>query len=108
MSILTVWASADSVRLHQISDDPADGTAAEQIAALAALEAFSGYTCVADDYTGPAPETDASLWQWDGSQITSLPAPAPKPSADQIATVLKDLGMTEEQLSNLFAAAAAL
>ena len=109
MSIVTVWTNpTNEIKLHQLSDDPADGSAQEQIAHLETLEPFAGFQCVSADYKGAAPETDALLWRWDGTQITSLPAPAPEPTADQIATVLKQLGMTDAQLSNLFAAASAL
>lgn len=79
MSILTVWhnASTNAVQLVQLSDDPVDGTAQEQIAYLGTLDVYAGYTCVSEDYSGSVPETDASLWRWDGSQITAIvPVPA--------------------------------
>jgi len=72
MSIITVWASADSVRLHQLSDDPEDGTAQEQIAHLATLSFLEGFTCVSTDYQGAVPDANASLWRWDGSAITAV------------------------------------
>lgn len=109
MTILTVWANdAGSVKLHQLSDDAADGTAAEQIAFLATLDGFSGYSCVCDDYTGTCPDASAHLWRWDGSAVTALPAPPSQPTVEKVAEVLLEIGMTQEQLNNLFAKAAAL
>lgn len=107
MSILTVWhnASADSVRLHQLSDDPADGTPQEQVSHLSTLSFFDGFICVSEDYQGAAPETDVSLWRWDGSQITSLPAPPAQPSIEQVRGALAGLGMNQAQLDALFSAA---
>lgn len=55
MPIVTKWTKGSSVRLHQLSDDPQDGTASEQIAHLATLAPYAGYQCVDSDYTGPAP-----------------------------------------------------
>ena len=78
MSILTVWhnQTTDAVRLHQLSDDQEDGTASEQIAYIETLEPFAGFECVSSDYTGPVPDSDASLWRWNGSAITaSVPIP---------------------------------
>lgn len=109
MSIVTVWTDpASNVVLHQLSDDPADGTAQEQIAHLATRPFLDGWSCVSEDYTGAAPETDAFLWRWDGSAITSLPAPPPEPTVEQVREVLAGLGMSQAQLNALFAAAAAL
>lgn len=78
MSIVTVWTNlAHAVQLVQLSDDPADGTAQEQIAHLATLHFLDGFLCVSEDYQGPAPETDPSLWRWNGSEIVgSIPVPA--------------------------------
>lgn len=78
MSTLTVWqnASTNVVQLVQLSGDPSDGTAQEQIAYLGTLDAYAGFNCVSEDYSGPVPATDASLWRWDGLQITaSIPVP---------------------------------
>lgn len=72
MSIVTVWTNpAGNVLLHQLSDEPADGTAQEQIAHLATLAPYEGFTCVSENYTGTAPDTDPILWRWDGETITS-------------------------------------
>lgn len=109
MSILTVWTNlASEVKLQQLSDDPADGTAQEQITYLATLSFLDGFTCVSENYTGTAPETDPSLWRWDGSAITSQPPPPPEPTVEQVREVLAGLGMSQAQLNALFAAAAAL
>jgi hypothetical protein len=78
MPILTVWynASSGSVQLSQLSDDPQDGTSAEQISYLATLAPYSDFQCVSSDYSGPVPATDAAHWRWDGSQITAvIPVP---------------------------------
>jgi len=78
MARLTVWndPSAGTVKLHQLSDDEADGTPEEQIAALAALEAFAGLECVSASYEGPIPEASPALWRWDGTAITAaMPVP---------------------------------
>ena len=45
---------------------------ADQIAHLATLSFLEGFTCVSEDYTGSAPETDASLWRWNGTEITAI------------------------------------
>ena len=109
MSIVTVWTNADNkVLLVQLSSDPADGTPQEQVANRIGYEYLDGFTCVSEDYTGTAPETDASLWRWDGSAITSLPPPPPEPTVEQVREVLAGLGMSKAQLNALFAAAAAL
>ena len=78
MTTLTVWNNpiTSEVLLAQLSDDEADGTAQEQIEHLATLSPYSGFTCISEDYTGSVPDTDASLWRWDGSTITaSIPVP---------------------------------
>lgn len=79
MTTLTVWNNLTSgaVLLHQLSDDEADGTAQEQIAHLATLEVYAGFTCVSENYTGPVPATDALLWRWNGSEITAI-TPVPQ------------------------------
>lgn len=76
MTALTVWKNdAGEVRLNQLSDDPADGTAQEQIGHLATLSFMEGFQCVSADYTGPVPEADA--WRWDGKKITAI-VPVPQ------------------------------
>lgn len=50
---------------------------AEQIAHLATLSFMAGFTCVAENYTGTAPDADPSLWRWNGATITTtVPVPA--------------------------------
>lgn len=79
MTILTVWnnAASGAVTLVQLSDDEADGTAQEQIAHLATLDVYAGFTCVSENYTGAVPATDASLWRWNGSEISAI-TPVPQ------------------------------
>lgn len=110
MPIVTVWNNPNTgaVALAQLSDDPADGTPAEQIAHLGTLSPYEGFTCVNENFTGSVPETDASLWRWENNTITSLPAPPPEPSVNQVREVLSGLGMSQAQLDALFAAAARL
>lgn len=55
--------------LTQLSDDPADGIPDEQIAHLATLDPYQGFTCVSTDYKGGAPEADPSLWRWNGTGV---------------------------------------
>lgn len=74
MSIVTVWTNPDHhVRLTQLSDDPADGTAQEQIAHLATLPFLDGWSCVDPDFTGSVPAADASQWRWSDGQIVAVP-----------------------------------
>lgn len=75
MSIVTVWRNANTgaVLLHQLSDDPDDGTPDEQIAYLSGLQFLADHTCVSKDYTGTVPDTDASLWRWNGESVTAPP-----------------------------------
>lgn len=78
MTTITVWnnPSTKSVQLVQLSDDPTDGTAAEQIAYLATVPIYNGYECVSEGYVGTVPDADPSLWRWDGSKITAaVPVP---------------------------------
>lgn len=109
MPIVTVWKnpSTEAVKLHQLSDDPTDGTAAEQIAHLGEV-AYPGFTCVSEDYTGTAPEVDPAYWHWNGTGIEALSVPPPQPSTEQVRVALAGLGMTQEQLDALFNAAAQL
>lgn len=95
MSILTVWASANSIRLHQLSDDPTDGSASEQISALGA-SLYVGYKCVSEDYSGPAPETDASLWRWDGRQITAASTVPASVTPRQVRLLLLGRGLLDQ------------
>lgn len=106
MSIVTVWVNpANEVKLQQLSDDAADGTAQEQIDYIATLAFLNGYFCVDTDFTGTVPETDASLWRWSDGKIVSLPAKTPEPTVTQVREVLSGLGMSQAQLDALFAAA---
>lgn len=79
MTTITVWnnAALDAVTLVQLSDDEADGTAQEQITHLATLDVYAGFACVSENYTGPVPTADASLWRWNGSEITAI-TPVPQ------------------------------
>lgn len=79
MTTLTVWnnSALNAVTLVQLSDDSADGTAQEQIAHLATLDVYAGFACVSENYTGPVPAMDASLWRWNGSEITAI-TPVPQ------------------------------
>ena len=75
MSIVTVWTNAASeVRLHQPSDDPADGTVSEQIAYFSTLDVFSGWSCVDPDFTGTVPDGDRAQWRWSDGQIVAAAA----------------------------------
>lgn len=81
---------------------------AEQIAHLATLEVYNGWSCVDPDYLGAVPDTEQPTWRWDGSAITSLPRQPSEPTVQQVTTVLQELGMTQDQISKLLAAASAL
>jgi hypothetical protein len=76
MATLTVWDNpeAAAVKLAQLSDDEADGTASEQIELMSTLDAYAGFQCVSENYTGPVPSTDPALWRWNGSQIVAVQA----------------------------------
>ena len=72
MTIITVWydENLDSVKLMQLSENPEDGTNEEQILYFSTLEAFQGYTCVSENYTGSIPlDGNYNLWTWDGIEI---------------------------------------
>jgi hypothetical protein len=98
--IVTTWTNSSSaVQLVQLSDDPADGTPQEQIARFAAYDFLQGYTCVDSDYRGTAPETDVSLWRWDGSKIVSLAPPAPPPMT--IDQALAKISALEARIATL-------
>lgn len=74
MSILTVWTNpANAVQLCQLSHDPADGTAQEQIAHLATLAFLDGWSCVDPDFSGTVPDGDAAQWRWSNGQIVAVP-----------------------------------
>lgn len=74
MSIVTVWTNpVSNVLLHQLSDDPADGTAQEQIANLATLPFLDGWSCVDPDFTDTVPDADPSEWRWSDGQIVAVP-----------------------------------
>lgn len=74
MSIVTVWTNpSHAVQLVQLSDDPADGTAQEQISHLATLPFLDGWSCVDPDFTGSVPDADASEWRWSDGQIVAAP-----------------------------------
>lgn len=97
MLILTVWKNSNTglIHLHQLSDDPADGTPEEQIAYLDTLETFVDLTCVSPNYTGAVPDTDADLWRWDGNAITSsIPVPEVV-SARQALLALNGAGLLD-------------
>lgn len=68
--ILTIWTKENMVQVCQLSDDPADGTSEEQIDRIGGL-GFAGWACVNKDYKGQFPNTDPSLWYWNGSAIAS-------------------------------------
>jgi hypothetical protein len=76
MPILTIWTKDNQMQVCQLSDDPADGTVAEQIAYIGS-HGLAGWECVEQDYTGTFPETDASLWRLENGAVVSVPAPAP-------------------------------
>lgn len=58
------------IQVCQLSDDHQDGTAAAQIEEIGRA-GFLGWQCVSQNYTEPFPETDASLWYWDGSKVSA-------------------------------------
>lgn len=82
MATLTIWANlANKIQVVQLSDDPDDGTAAQQITYLKTIAAYAGLTCVADNYQGAFPATDSAYWTWDNGQVVSAP-----PKLDDIIT----------------------
>lgn len=92
MSVITVWNSQNGVRLHQLSEDPSDGTSSEQIAVLAAGP-YSGFTCVSEDYTGPVP--DAPQMRWDGTQLVAYVRVPEVVSPRQVRLLLLSQGLLE-------------
>jgi len=72
MTTLTIWKTQDNkIQVVQLSDDPLDGTDAEQILYLKTLDFYAGLTCVSENYTGIFPDTDSSLWEWIGGKVVS-------------------------------------
>lgn len=68
---LSIWKDGNNqVKLVQLSDEAEDGTVAEQITHLKTLSAYSGFECVSQSYEGTFPDSDSSLWEWDGNSIT--------------------------------------
>lgn len=66
---------------------------AEQIAHLATLAFMVGFTCVAENYTGTAPDTDPSLWRWSNGQIIAV-IPVPESvTPRQVRLVLLQQGL---------------
>lgn len=75
MTTITIWQKANKIQVVQLSDDPTDGSDAEQIAHLKTLDAYAGWTCVSEKYTGTFPNTDSSLWMWSNGQVTTSQPP---------------------------------
>ena len=92
---ITVWQNGDKVAIHQLSDDPADGTADEQIAYLGTLDTFAGFTCVSQDYSGPVP-SDSSIWGWSGTQITAAPEIPQSVTPRQVRIILLQQGLLDQ------------
>lgn len=91
MSTLTIWAHASNkVLVVQLSDDPDDGTDAQQISHLKTVQHYANLTCVSANYTGAYPDTDAAYWVWDNGQVgTTTPVAQFSPlSAWQVRKVL--------------------
>jgi hypothetical protein len=93
MPNITVWSSGVSARAHQLSDNPADGTEQEQIAHLYSLEAFSGYTCVSEDYSGPIP---AGNLMWDGRELVGAIKSYDTVTPRQVRLLLLQQGLLEQ------------
>lgn len=55
MPIITKWSNGSSIKLAQLSDDPQDGSPSEQIAIMSKLDAYSGYKCIDENFTGQTP-----------------------------------------------------
>lgn len=97
--MITVWQNGDAVLLHQLSDDLEDGSPEQQVAHLATLDIFAGYTCVEMNFGGSAPnDVDPSLWRWDDltKSITHSTPLLPVPETitrRQCAIQLMKLGM---------------
>jgi len=94
MSIVTVWTnSSAAVQLCQLSDDPADGTAQEQIAQLTTLSLLYGYSCVDQNFTGSVPAGNAAQWRWSDGQIVSVPVVPASVTPRQVRLVLLAQGL---------------
>lgn len=95
--MITVWkAPGDRAFLHQLSEDPLDGTPQEQIKQLLSLQNFAGCTCVYENYTGSAPDGDPALWRWNGTELVSA-APVPQSvTPRQVRLLLLQQGLLDE------------
>jgi hypothetical protein len=93
MSTITVWSSGASARAHQLSDNPADGTEQEQIAYLYSLEAFAGYTCVSENYSGPIPSGDL---MWDGKELVPTVRTYDSVTPRQVRLLLLQQGLLDQ------------
>lgn len=96
MTNLTVWSNGTNVLLHQLSDDPADGTPQEQVAYLATLEAFAGLECVSLNYQGGVPNDDERSWRWDGTKIIAVYGIPDSVSPRQVRLLLLSQGLLEQ------------
>lgn len=93
--MITVWTNQNAVRLHQLSDDPQDGTPDEQVAYLSTIEMFHGWRCVSQDYQGPAPENSQG-WRWDGSEIVEVTPVPTSVTPRQVRLLLLQQGLLDE------------
>jgi hypothetical protein len=74
MATLSIWNNqSNKVQVVQLSDDPADGTDAEQIEYLKTTDAYKGLTCLSENYQGAFPDSDSSSWVWDGEKVITEP-----------------------------------
>jgi len=71
--MITVWANANGVKVAQLSSTPEDGTPEEQIAHMATLDAYSGFTCVETDYKGTVPPYELAALRWVNNEIVLAP-----------------------------------
>ncbi len=74
MPTLSIWTKNNKLQVVQLSEDPTDGTDAEQIAYLKTLSVNDGFECVSENYQGTFPDSDSSKWQWDNGQVITKPA----------------------------------
>lgn len=96
MPTLSIWTNAaNKVHVVQLSDDPYDGTDAQQLAHLKTLSAYSSITCVSENYQGTFPSTDSAYWIWNNGQVgTTTPASKLRPlSPAQVRLVLNQYGL---------------
>lgn len=97
MTVVTVWTNKNhEIRLAQLSDEPEDGTAAEQIAYMATISAYEGYSCVDSDFTGTVPDTDPSLWRWSDGQVVAVPPVPESVTPRQVRLLLLSQGLLDE------------